>query len=59
MRSASLKSASFWHARYIFIGSLGKIGTRYILNINLVEVETGEALKSVSDKYNNLDSPCR
>ena len=43
-------------ARYIFIGSLGKLGSRYILNMSLVEVETGETLNSFSDKYNNLDA---
>jgi len=43
-------------ARYIFIGSLGKLGSRYILNMSLVEVETGETKKSVSDKYSSLDT---
>jgi len=43
-------------ARYIFIGSLGKLGSRYILNMSLVEVETGETIKSVSDKFSSLDS---
>lgn len=43
-------------ARFIFIGSIGKLGSRYILNMGMVEVETGETVKSVSDKYDNMDS---
>ena len=42
-------------ARYIFIGSLGKLGSRYILNMSLVDVETGESVKSFSDKYLDMD----
>jgi hypothetical protein len=43
-------------ANQIVIGSLGKVGNRYILNIRLILVETGETLRSVSEKYSNIDS---
>ncbi|MBI9107428.1 MAG: hypothetical protein JEZ04_11850 [Spirochaetales bacterium] len=53
--SCQLEIGKLLAARFIFIGSLGKLGSRYILNMSLVEVETGETLKSVSDKYSSLD----
>ena len=43
-------------ASYIFTGSLGKLGSRLILNMSLVDVETGEAVNSLSEKYENMDS---
>ena len=42
-------------AKQIVIGSLGRIGVQYILNMKLVEVETGEAVRSLSEVYKSID----
>ena len=41
-------------ADYFISGSLGFIAERYILNLKLVEVETGETVATKSDKYPGL-----
>ncbi|MBN2051102.1 MAG: hypothetical protein JW760_11690 [Spirochaetales bacterium] len=43
-------------ARYIVIGSLGKIGGQYLMTMKLLDVETGEALRSVSEVYATMDN---
>lgn len=42
-------------AAHIVVGSIGKVGARYLLNIKLIEVETGETLKAGSEKYNSIE----
>ncbi len=53
--SCQLEVGRLLAAQYIVIGSLGRIGSRMILNMSLVEVETGETKNSVSGKYADLD----
>ena len=42
-------------ANQIIVGSLGRIGGQYILNIKLLDVQTGEALSSASEVYASID----
>lgn len=42
-------------ANFMFVGSVGRIGDRYILNMKLIDVATGEAVGTASDKYNDLN----
>ena len=42
-------------ANQIIVGSLGGIGGQYILNIKLLDVQTGEALSSASEVYASID----
>ncbi len=42
-------------ANKIILGSLGLIGDRYLLNIKLVDVETGETLESASKAYASIN----
>jgi hypothetical protein len=41
-------------ANQLILGSMGKVGNRYILNIRIVAVETGETQRSVSERYNSI-----
>jgi TolB-like protein len=43
-------------ANQIVVGSIGKVGTRFLLNLKLVEVETGETVRTASQKYDSLDA---
>lgn len=42
-------------AEYLIVGSIGKVGSRYLLNLKYINVSTGEAEKTASYKYNSLD----
>ena len=42
-------------ANLMFVGSIGRIGDRFILNMKLVDVATGETVGTASEKYNNLN----
>ncbi|MBI9105201.1 MAG: hypothetical protein JEZ04_00560 [Spirochaetales bacterium] len=42
-------------ANNIIVGSIGSIGSTYILNMQLVDIETGETTETISNKYKNLD----
>lgn len=42
-------------ANRIIIGSLGAIGSLYILNIKLINVETGQTISNVSNQYKNIE----
>ena len=41
-------------ANYIIVGSLGKASDRFILNTRLIVVETGETLRTASDRYSSM-----
>ena len=43
-------------AKYIIIGSLGTIGSRYILNMKMIDIETSETIASASERYVSLDA---
>jgi hypothetical protein len=42
-------------ANLIIVGSIGSIGSTYILNMQLVDIETGETAGTISKKYKSLD----
>ena len=42
-------------ANQIVVGSVGRVGERYLLTIKLIDVETGEAIKTGSEKYTDLN----
>jgi sulfatase modifying factor 1 len=42
-------------ANQIVVGSLGQIGERYLLNIKLIEVETGITLSTASGKFDSVE----
>jgi len=50
-----LKIGRMLSANDILVGSLGKIGDRYLLTIRMLNVETGEALQSVTERYRSLN----
>jgi TolB-like protein len=53
--ACQLEIGKLLSASQIIVGSLGKFGAKYILNIKLVEVETGKSLAASSKIYNSLD----
>ena len=42
-------------ADHILVGNLGKVGSRHVINIKLLEVSTGEALSTAYEVYGTLD----
>jgi TolB-like protein len=42
-------------ANQIVVGSVGRVGERYLLTIKLIDVQTGEAIKTGSEKYTDLN----
>jgi len=53
--SCQLEIGKLLAANQIVVGSIGKVGERYLLTIKLIDVETGEAVKTGSEKYNDLN----
>jgi hypothetical protein len=53
--ACQLEIGKLLSASQIVVGSLGKFGAKYILNIKLVEVETGKSLAASSKIYDSLD----
>ena len=41
--------------QYVIVGSLGKIGSNFLLNLKMIEVETGETISTVSERYESMD----
>ena len=54
--SCQLEIGRLLSANWIIVGSIGRVGSKYILNIKLIDVETGETANGDSKMYNNLDS---
>lgn len=50
-----VKAGKLLSAQYILTGSIGRFGERYILNLKILEVETGNTVKSVSERYDIFD----
>jgi TolB-like protein len=42
-------------AQLIIVGSLGKVGEQYIINTKVIDVETGETIRTASEKYTSID----
>ena len=53
--SCQLEIGRLLAANQIIVGSLGRIGGQYILNIKLLDVQTGEAIDSASKVYTSID----
>jgi TolB-like protein len=53
--SCQLNIGKMLAAKYIMVGSIGKFGDMYILNTKFINVETGETIKTSSEKYNSLN----
>jgi TolB-like protein len=43
-------------ASFIVVGSLGSVGNKFMININLIDVETGETLSTASQVYKDINS---
>ncbi len=43
-------------ADYLVIGSLGKLGSRFIINAKLIDIELGETVLSAREIYPNVDA---
>lgn len=43
-------------ANLIVVGSLGRVGDRYILNLKLIDVETGATLNTASNRFDDINS---
>ena len=54
--SCQLEIGRLLAANQIIVGSLGRIGGQYILNIKLLDVQTGEAMNSTSKVYTSIDN---
>ena len=53
--SCQLKAGRLLAADRIVVGSLGRVGGRYILNAKLLQVETGEVAATAYQVYRSLD----
>ena len=53
--SCAIEIGQLLSASEMIVGSLGSIGSRYLLNIKLIDVETGETIEDVSEKYSSID----
>ncbi len=53
--SCQLEIGKMLQANKMIVGSMGAVGNLQILNVKLVDVETGETLKSASKEYANMD----
>ncbi len=53
--SCAIEIGQVLSANQMIVGSLGSIGSRYLLNIKLIEVKTGKTVNDVSDKFNSIE----
>jgi hypothetical protein len=53
--SCQLELGKLLAANLIIVGSIGQVGNRYILNMKLINVETGVTLRTASEKYADID----
>jgi len=53
--SCQLQIGKLLAANRIVVGSIGRVGERYLLTIKLIDVQTGEAVKTGSEKYGDLN----
>ena len=42
-------------AKFIIVGSLGTVGSRYLLNMKMIDIETSETIASASERYTSMD----
>jgi hypothetical protein len=53
--SCQLEAGKLLQANEIVLGSIGTFGNKTLVNIKLIEVETGAALSSVSEQYDSFN----
>ncbi len=53
--SCAIEIGQLLSASEMIVGSLGSVGSRYLMNIKLIDVETGKTIKDVSEKYGSID----
>ncbi len=53
--SCQLEIGRMLSANHIMVGSIGLVGSKYILNIKLIDVETGETVHGDTRMYSSLD----
>lgn len=51
-----IEAGRMLQAKHIVVGSLGKIGSRYLLNMKMIDLSTSETVKTVSSQYPDLDA---
>ncbi|MBN1647178.1 MAG: hypothetical protein JW874_04025 [Spirochaetales bacterium] len=54
--SCQLEVGKLLSADYMVIGGLGKVGTRFVINTKLIEIESGETRATVQNLYANVDA---
>jgi TolB-like protein len=53
--NCQLEIGKLLSANNIIVGSLGQVASRFILNIKLIDVETGEAVSSSSQRFSSMN----
>ncbi len=53
--SCQLEIGRLLSARKVIVGSIGSIGDLQILNVKLIDIETGETINSASRKYADMN----
>jgi TolB-like protein len=54
--SCQLKIGKMLAANLIIVGSLGKVSDLFIINIKLIQVQSGETVRSKSNTYDNMNA---
>ncbi len=54
--SCQLQAGRLLSASRIVVGSIGALGNLFLVSLRLLEVESGEALAGISEKYPSLDA---
>ena len=54
--SCQLEAGRMLTADIIIVGSIGKVGTRLALNVQLIDVETGATKSSAANIYASMDA---
>jgi TolB-like protein len=54
--SCQLQMGRMLAASFIVVGSLGGVGEKFMINIKLIDVETGETLSTASQVYKDINS---
>ena len=54
--TCQLEMGRLLSASHIIVGSIGKVGALYLVNMRLVEVETGESVRSIAERYGSIEA---
>lgn len=53
--SCQIEIGKMLSAEYIITGSIGKVGNKFVLNLRVLDVETGESISTSYKIYNSID----